>query len=234
MGRRNMVKRALYDYIACFRWRNFVDVYKKSMLFIWIAIFNLLNTWNSLWNESKSGVAIYFVWASIFFFGLIGMAMCPMKLPKIMFLSPMNESQRRQYIKISFWVRIIVPTLIGILVGVILTIFEIIQGFVVILSVINLFAIFIFYAAEPTTFDREQSRRQNVKTNFFSVAGTLYSVLIQIGIVLWADKLEQGINECHYIMAIAFFIMGIMVVVYLKKLPKRLAIYAVYEEYMSK
>ena len=113
-----MIKRALYDYIACFRWRNFVDLYKKSVLFVWILLFNLMNTWSNLWEESTSEATIYFAWVSIFLFGLIGMAMCPLKLPKIMFLSPMNEQERKSYIKISFWVRIIVPTLIGVVAGI--------------------------------------------------------------------------------------------------------------------
>ena len=51
-----MVKRALHDYALGFRWRNLVQLYKKSMLFVWILLFNFLNTVNSLLDESTSAL----------------------------------------------------------------------------------------------------------------------------------------------------------------------------------
>lgn len=227
-----MIKRALYDYIACFRWRNFVDLYKKSVLFVWILLFNLMNTWSNLWEESTSEATIYFAWFSIFLFGLIGMAMCPLKLPKIMFLSPMNEQERKSYIKISFWVRIIVPTLIGVVAGICLLICDMTKGYMVILSLVNLWIVFVFCAAEPTAFDRNDSRRKRRKTDFFSVIGMVVAAAVQIAIVFWGERLGQGWNICHIVVGVAMVILSVLTGIQLKRLPKRLEVYSIYEEYM--
>lgn len=227
-----MVKRAFLDYISCFRWRNFVNLYKKSTIFIWILIFNIINMSNNLLKESTSEATIYFVWVSIFLFGGIGMGMCPMKLPKLMFLTPMNEKERKSYIQVSFWVRISVPTLVGAVVGIGLWICGITKGYMVLLTLVNLWVSFVFCAAEPTAFDRNDSRRQRLKTDFFSVAGMILAVAVQIVIIFLEEHLVQKWNICHSIVGLVMVTLGFMTVIYLKELPKRLEIYAVYEESM--
>lgn len=117
-----MVKRALHDYALGFRWRNLVQLYKKSMLFVWISLFNLFLTFDSLWEETTRGTIVYLVWGFVFIFGLIGMTLSPLKLPKVMFLSPMNKQERKQYIQISFWVQVLIPTLMGSVIGIFLII----------------------------------------------------------------------------------------------------------------
>ena len=227
-----MVKRALHDYALGFRWRNLVQLYKKSMLFVWILLFNFLNTVNSLLDESTSGTIVYLVWSTIFLFGLIGMTLSPLKLPKVMFLSPMNEQERKQYIQISFWVQILIPTLIGSVIGMFLLIFRVVKSYIVILSLINLLICFIFCAVEPKGFNQNECIKQSVKSRVFSIVGVILSMGIELSLVFWEKGLGQEWNICHIAIGVAMVTVGIMTAIYLKKLPKRLEIYAVYEESM--
>ena len=225
-----MVKRALHDYALGFRWRNLVQLYKKSMLFVWILLFNFLNTVNSLLDESTSGTIVYLVWSTIFLFGLIGMTLSPLKLPKVMFLSPMNEQERKQYIQISFWVQILIPTLIGSVIGMFLLIFRVVKSYIVILSLINLLICFIFCAVEPKGFNQNECIKQSVKSRVFSIVGVILSMGIELSLVFWEKRLGQEWNICHIAIGVAIVTVGIMTAIYLKKLPKRLEIYTVYEE----
>ena len=227
-----MVKRALHDYALGFRWRNLVQLYKKSMLFVWILLFNFLNTVNSLLDESTSGTIVYLVWSTIFLFGLIGMTLSPLKLPKVMFLSPMNEQERKQYIQISFWVQILIPTLIGSVIGMFLLIFRVVKSYIVILSLINLLICFIFCAIEPKGFNQNECIKQSVKSRVFSIVGVILSMGIELSLVFWEKRLGQEWTICHIAIGVAMVTVGIMTAIYLKKLPKRLEIYAVYEESM--
>lgn len=225
-----MVKRALHDYALGFRWRNLVQLYKKSMLFVWILLFNFLNTVNSLLDESTSGTIVYLVWSTIFLFGLIGMTLSPLKLPKVMFLSPMNEQERKQYIQISFWVQVLIPTLMGSVIGIFLLIFRVVKSNIVILSLLNLLICLVFCAIEPKGFYQNEYIKQSTKSRVFSIVGVILSMGIELSLIFWEKRLGQEWNICHITIGVAMVTVGIMTAIYLKKLPKHLEIYAVYEE----
>ena len=205
-----MVKRALHDYALGFRWRNLVQLYKKSMLFVWILLFNFLNTVNSLLDESTSGTIVYLVWSTIFLFGLIGMTLSPLKLPKVMFLSPMNKQERKQYIQISFWVQVLIPTLMGSVIGIFLLIFRVVKSYIVILSLINLLICFIFCAIEPKGFNQNECIKQSVKSRVFSIVGVILSMGIELSLVFWEKRLGQEWNICHIAIGVAMVTVGIM------------------------
>ena len=228
-----MVKRALYDYISGFRWKNLGVLYKKSMIFVWISFFNFFTSLDAIWDESTGGTIVYLVWSSVFIFGLIGMTLSPLKIPKVMFLSPMNEKERKQYIQISFWVQVLIPTLIASVIGIFLLILRVVKSYIVILSLISLVIALIFCAIEPKGFYQNERVKRGVKTRAFSIAGLILSVCIELSLIFWEKRLGERWNTCHTSISIALLIAGIMTIIYLKKLPKCLEIYAVYEESMG-
>lgn len=225
-----MVKRALHDYALGFRWRNLVQLYKKSMLFVWISLFNLFLTFDSLWEETTRGTIVYLVWGFVFIFGLIGMTLSPLKLPKVMFLSPMNKQERKQYIQISFWVQVLIPTLMGSVIGIFLIIFRVVKSNIVILSLLNLLICLVFCAIEPKGFYQNEYIKQSTKSRVFSIVGVILSMGIELSLIFWEKRLGQEWNICHITIGVAMVTVGIMTAIYLKKLPKHLEIYAVYEE----
>ena len=150
---------------------------------------------------------------------------------KVMFLSPMNSQERMRYIQISFWVRILAPTLIGILIGICFLVIGSAKNYVVILSLVNLLSCLIFCAIEPG-FNRNNKMRKNVKENVFSLVGMILSLSIELGLIFWENWLGQARNIYHISIGVALVIVGIMLGIYLMRLPKRLEVYSIYEEYM--
>lgn len=223
-----MLKRALYDYVRSFTWKNFIRIYKKSNLFMWIFLLNIFNMCNAL-DESKGGSISFLLWMFVFLLGIIGMELCPIKLPKIMYLSPMNEAERKQYLVRVYWIRIIIPTFVEAVIETILLILGIVEGYMVFTSVFYTLFAFIFVGLEPRTYGGA-SWGKDTKTNLFALFGMVITAMTMLCVFILEEELHQGINGVHYALMLLTIVDVIMLIVYLSKLPKRLEKYATYEE----
>lgn len=65
------------------------------------------------WQDKKISILFLILFVSTLFFGMLLGRICPMRLPKIMYLCPMEARERRQYLKISYVTKIIVSVLLS-------------------------------------------------------------------------------------------------------------------------
>lgn len=107
-----MLKKVIHDYLGYLRWGNIRRVYSNIGTW-WIypymlTIFPLLTD-----IDESSGLAAYYMLTIPMLFAIMTLTVVPMKLPKQMFLCPMEEQERRRYIQELFAVRLLIPFLIG-------------------------------------------------------------------------------------------------------------------------
>lgn len=107
-----MFKKVIHDYLGYLRWGNIRRVYSNIGTW-WIypymlTIFPLLTD-----IDESSGLAAYYILIIPLLFAIMTLSVVPMKLPKQMFLCPMEEQERRKYIHELFAVRLLVPFFAG-------------------------------------------------------------------------------------------------------------------------
>lgn len=107
-----MLRKVLEDYRDGFRWSRFKETYHFSMLWMYL---NLLCFFPIIldMNEKTELLARYYAMALPLLFGVYSLSAIPIRLPKQMFLCPMNEAEREKYAKTLFVVRLLGPVLFG-------------------------------------------------------------------------------------------------------------------------
>ena len=134
-----MLKIALTDYFNCFKWKNFKNKANKFQ-FWWPFLYaGLIMPMSSGWFRNLTDGKLYYHMAILtVLIAMIGFNLS-LKLPRQMFLIPLNQRQRSQYVTIVFFIRILIPTTFYSIAGAILSIAGIWKfGFVVLLAVILL------------------------------------------------------------------------------------------------
>ena len=108
-----MMKLVVRNYFAAFRWNNIKEEMKKGelyyLLFYWLGIIPML--WG-VWQTKEETVIYYMLVFPMLFFEL-SIRIHPMRMPKIMFLCPMNKRMRKEYISKFICFRILNIILVG-------------------------------------------------------------------------------------------------------------------------
>ncbi len=114
-----MRKRIIQDYFEAFRWSKSKEAYKKGSWYTFFCFLFIVPV-NSKFYENERKALAYLCIVIPIMFCMFSSTLHPMRLPKVMFLCPMQESERREYIVQSCWLRMSIHILIGVLGGVIL------------------------------------------------------------------------------------------------------------------
>ena len=107
-----MLRKVLEDYRDGFRWSRFKETYHFSMLWVYLYLLAFFPIILDM-NEKTELLARYYAMALPFLFGVYSLSAVPIRLPKQMFLCPMNEAERENYAKTLFMVRLLGPVLFG-------------------------------------------------------------------------------------------------------------------------
>ena len=88
-----MLRKVLEDYRDGFRWSRFKETYHVSMLWLYVYLLCFFPVIIDL-NEKTELLARYYAMALPLLFGIYSLSAIPIRLPKQMFLCPMNEAER--------------------------------------------------------------------------------------------------------------------------------------------
>lgn len=108
-----MLRKVWLDYLEGFRWSKIRAFYNFSRAWIFIYMMTMLPF--IVQNNHEEIVLVeYYLIVIPLLLGFHSMAIIPLRLPKQMYLCPMGMKERQQYLKQMFWVRLVVPVFLGI------------------------------------------------------------------------------------------------------------------------
>ena len=107
-----MLKKVWLDYLEGFRWSKIKAFYNFSRAWIFIYMLTMLPVIVQN-NHEEIVLTEYYLTVIPLLLGIHTMAIIPLRLPKQMYLCPMEMRERQQYLKQMFWVRLIIPVLFG-------------------------------------------------------------------------------------------------------------------------
>lgn len=132
-----MTQRVLRDYLGTFRWQKIKESQKKGAWWMFIYSMSLapliLGTYNGL-----TSTVLYYLIGIPFGFAMYVPTIHTMKLPKIMYLCPLNTEERREYIIKSCVVRITASLLVDVIGVLVLLVCGICDGVMAISIFLNL------------------------------------------------------------------------------------------------
>lgn len=131
-----MTKRVIRDYFVAFRWENVKKFYHDGGWFMILYVTVVLPLIMQYFHSEKDAAVYYFILLPMLVC-IVGAPLHPVALPKIMYLCPMNETERREYICKSFWFKITFPLALNILSVSILVILKWIDGLLAVLIMIE-------------------------------------------------------------------------------------------------
>ncbi|MGN0485293.1 MAG: hypothetical protein ACI4HI_17270 [Lachnospiraceae bacterium] len=113
-----MIKRVIQDYFLAFRGSNFKKIWKKEitsslniliLAYLWNLLLSLI-TGKWKWEEFIIGIVFFIP----FVYSVSDRILHPISMQKMMYLCPMEETERRTYIYTSYVVRIVIDALVAI------------------------------------------------------------------------------------------------------------------------
>ena len=114
-----MTKNAVRNYFVSFKFGNIKNKYNKSwgsvVNLLWVIYFFLAMPAFVGFFDNKDYAITYFCIVTPVFFWIFASAIHPIKLPKIMFICPMKEQERRDYIVKSWIFHVIISMVIGVI-----------------------------------------------------------------------------------------------------------------------
>lgn len=109
-----MRKRVLRDYFATFRWQKIKESHKKGSWWPGIYFLSVCPALLHVFDDYES-ILLYYLITIPLVFAMFVPTMHNMRLPKLMYLCPLNTEQRREYIVKSGAVRIIMSVLLDLI-----------------------------------------------------------------------------------------------------------------------
>lgn len=113
--RKNMcmiVWRDMLHQIRNYKWFGKGENGEPSSGFWIIYIFFIMTISGKLWLD-KTAAILYFTFATTLVLSMLFGRICPMRLPEIMYLCPMEAEERRQYLKISYVTKVMISVLLS-------------------------------------------------------------------------------------------------------------------------
>lgn len=134
------MKIVVRDYFAAFRWSKIKESFGGNNSGWWpvLYVYVLMPITSARnWERGPEHIICHICVATIVMFGAFSAPLHPIALPKLMYLCPMDESERKDYLKKSFFFKIIagfVISVVGIALLVLFTELDIVYGAVIILA----------------------------------------------------------------------------------------------------
>ncbi len=113
-----MSKKVWNDFWDSFRWKNVKMIY-KNFGSVWMMIYlGIMPLWTGATKSVDFGG--YYIWLIAFEFAVLTASVVRIKLPKQMFLAPMNQSERASYLKSVLGLKLLIPSVLSLGLSVIL------------------------------------------------------------------------------------------------------------------
>ena len=107
-----MLRKVWLDYLDGFRWSKIRAFYNFNRAWVFIYMLTMLPF--IVQNNHEEIILVeYYLTVIPILLGFHTMAIIPLRLPKQMYLCPMGMEERQQYLKQMFWVRLVMPILLG-------------------------------------------------------------------------------------------------------------------------
>lgn len=107
-----MLRKVWLDYLDGFRWSKIRTFYNFNRAWVFIYMLTMLPF--IVQNNHEEIILVeYYLTVIPLLLGFHTMAIVPLRLPKQMYLCPMGMEERQQYLKQMFWVRLVMPILLG-------------------------------------------------------------------------------------------------------------------------
>lgn len=103
-----MWKRALYTYFMAFRWSNLKKIYNFSNIWAFTYLL-ILAPINFSILEKDNGLAAYYFRVLPCALIMLNHLLVPLALQKKMFLCPMQQEERKEYVRCLLWIKLMVP-----------------------------------------------------------------------------------------------------------------------------
>lgn len=120
-----MWKWVVRDYFAAFRWEKSKEWLKTGNAWWFILYFGLLfPSICGMWSSDQM-VSVYYIMALPVMFSAFSTAVHPVGLPKVMYLCPMEQERREEYVAKSYLFRMLVVVLLEMMVAIVFLIWGI-------------------------------------------------------------------------------------------------------------
>ena len=107
-----MLRKVWLDYLEGFRWSKIRAFYNFSRAWIFIYMLTMLPF--IVQNNHEEIILVeYYLTVIPILLGFHTMEILPLRLPKQMYLCPMGMEERQRYLKQMFWVRLVMPIFLG-------------------------------------------------------------------------------------------------------------------------
>lgn len=220
-----MIKEVVYDYIRSFRWKNLQQMNKDENRFgFWGTVcyfLILLPITTRLYKESVFAISSYFLWAIPFCIGTIGIKIFPLSMKKIHFLCPMNKEERRTYSYTVYGVRILLPLLIEVVLGIILCMGKMTTVSVVLLHGMGLLTFFVMGSTkvyENLNKAKKESDKQ-FHRGMYMFFMIIY-VITEMCTVMFMEQIMYGSILYRYALGIEILLFVIITIWCLRSLPE--------------
>lgn len=108
-----MLKKVVLDYMDSLRWSRIKNAHNFSTAWFYIYMLTIFPMLLSI-NETLTKLGAYYLGIVPLLFGTLSVSVVHLRLPKQMFLCPLTQSERKQYVWQLFGIRLFVPLLFGI------------------------------------------------------------------------------------------------------------------------
>ena len=219
-----MLKKVIYDYFGCLKWGNIKKTHNNFNA--WWMYFYMLTLFPILMDvEDGVGYGVYYCVVIPVLFAILTLQVVPMKLPKQMFLCPMEKKERRKYVHELFAVRLVVPFILGIAGSAV--VFVIRRSHILLMGLEVLALISIMTCCSVTTWEgsiwsrEENGRVKRIKDErlkglyMINIFGMMISMIVFfVNFVIIDDTLTMGVGIYACVVSVIMIILDILVMRY--------------------
>ena len=192
-----MIKNVIYDYIRSFRWKNIkqLDKERNNFSFYWticyFAFFYPVIT--RLYQETAFTIANYFLWMIQFCIGILGIQLLPIRLKKIIFLSPLDKQERRKYSYSILLVRIMIPLVIQGVLGIVFCVFGVINLMSILVQGISVLTLFMLVSVK--VYGKGDIREKKTEKQYYDlifILSMMFGIVGQMANCMFLEDILNG------------------------------------------
>ncbi len=197
--------------IRNYRWFKTTAEGGESTGFWLLYLFLILPIVSSIFEEKRKAVIYFSFTCGLVLSSLLG-RICPMRLPKIMYLCPMEAKERRQYLKISYVTKVMISVLLSCIVLAIPLSLGYVTWYSALIAIfsIAMLAIGTNMTGGDKVFQTSDTRGRALKKSCSSyhlwMIGQQIYAMFYFVIMLFRQEVVDGENMSWIIMALCLFL----------------------------
>lgn len=211
-----MLRKVLKDCRDGFRWSRFKEICNFSMLWSYVYLLTFFPIIMHL-NEKTERLGRYFIMMFPMLLGMYSLLAIPIRLPKQMFLCPLTEKERKQYVKTLFMVRFAVPVLVSVLTYSVSLIFGWLDADLLWIQFAGLFSFLLCGSITNrpgSTWERTDTGKNRLKNpKFRGLSGISGTGLISAVFLQMINALGWYSGEADIFLKISIIVLGMVTIV---------------------